>query len=39
MRLDPVEFAGLDQGRDDSPVLCASTEVSDSATEVFSSST
>ncbi len=22
--LDPVEFAGLDQGRDDGPVLCAS---------------
>ena len=22
--LDPVEFAGLDQGRDDRPVLCAS---------------
>ncbi len=21
---DPVEFAGLDQGRDDGPVLCAS---------------
>ena len=24
MRLDPVEFAGFDQGRDDGPVLCAS---------------
>lgn len=24
MRLDPVEFAGLDQGRDDGPVLRAS---------------
>ena len=23
MRLDPVEFAGLDQGRDDGPVLCS----------------
>ena len=24
MGLDPVEFACLDQGRDDGPVLCAS---------------
>ena len=24
VRLDPVEFAGFDQGRDDGPVLCAS---------------
>lgn len=24
VRLDPIEFAGLDQGRDDGPVLCAS---------------
>ena len=23
MGLDPVEFTGLDQGRDDGPVLCA----------------
>ena len=23
MRFDPVEFTGLDQGRDDGPVLCA----------------
>jgi hypothetical protein len=24
MRLNPVEFTGFDQGRDDGPVLCAS---------------